>query len=155
MHYKNWAANAGWKSCVWKDMHKWAGHCRMKGKTICLFFVARKDGGLGCHVGMCSSDSLHAVDLGVAAYLEGSVVFYIIFIAEWGWGGTREERRLRLYALIAVEYSAKGIQSSRYTKLDFSMFGVNDIKTPWQCTPCMGGGSCGEQALSSSFAFNS
>ena len=97
MFYRNWAANAGWKSHVWTNMHKWAAHCRLKGKSVCIIFAARKDGGLGAHISMCCSDSLHAVDLGVCAYLDGSVVFYIIYIADWGWGGTRDDRRLRLF----------------------------------------------------------
>ena len=88
---------------------------------------------LGCHVFVRLADPMHAVDEGPTTYLSGSSSFYVIFMASWGWGSVRDEKRLRLFREVAKGYATHG-PNSRLTNIEFYMVGV-DPKAPRASTP--------------------
>ena len=118
-------------------MGVWAAWAKARGKTVCFLFRPRREGGAGAHIFMALSDSMHCCDMGASPHLLGSIIFYIIWIADWGWHGTLEAKRLRLNREIQASYTQRRV-NSRFGSIEFNML-ISDTAAPWKCIPFLKG----------------
>ena len=85
--------------------------------------ASRRGGGHGAHVFICVRDTLHAVDLGVAQAISGSVLWLLAF---GGYVNADPGDSIRtVFSLLNELYSAENT-GSRYTNLELDQFTDSD-----------------------------
>ena len=72
----NFARGAPWKTTCFTDRREWLAWCTARARPPTPLF---HEDGLALHPRALSPDILHCIDLGVAAYLCGSVIFHMVY----------------------------------------------------------------------------
>ena len=73
--------DATWKLTLFEELGEktWRDHCTAMHKVPVSLFAPRNKGGLGMWVAFTFYDNLHCMDLGVAAHINGNVLWHFTF----------------------------------------------------------------------------
>ncbi|CAK0894543.1 unnamed protein product [Prorocentrum cordatum] len=126
MNWMNFSADAPWKQKGFMDMREWFNHCRGRGKTPCLLFRPRDEGGLGMHIFAVFEDGLHNMELGSAQKILGNVMWLLVYGGRMGIRPPKVALR-QLWLEIAQGYRKRGTKN-QFNEIELDSF--TDPKAP-------------------------